>query len=144
MNKLSGEIKEIQTADNLSLVKVYVDGITFTSIVIDTPATNPGLRIGNLVSILFKETEVIIARAPLPAISVQNRMECIIHDIHSGELLCELTLHLVDGMPGGTSGEVGEIRSIITRNACDQLDLRVNDRVIALVKTNEISLLTDD
>jgi len=36
------------------------------------------------------------------------------------------------------------IESIITRNACDQLDLKENDTVVALIKTNEISLSPND
>ena len=37
MNILPGTIKEIQTHGNLTLVKVSVSDITFTSIVIETP-----------------------------------------------------------------------------------------------------------
>jgi molybdopterin-binding protein len=152
MNKLKGEITNVVTHDALSLVKVEAGGIMFSSIVIDTPSSNPALKAGNPVSILFKETEVIIARAPIPAISLQNRMECTIQGIRTGALLCELTLRLYNEKtapsPVRSSGHpdehAGEIRSVITRNACDQLDLRVNDKIIALVKTNEISLLTDD
>jgi molybdopterin-binding protein len=136
MNLLPGTIMGIATAEGISIVKVALEKMVFTSIVLDTPAGNPYLVKDHAVSLLFKETEVIIAKAPLPAISVRNRIECIIKKIRPGELLCELTLYFAGKEPGREY----TIRSVITREACEQLELKENDDVIALIKTNEVSL----
>ena len=137
MNLLKGFIAEMETADELSLVKVKVHEQLFSSIVIDTPQSNAWLQKGNAVKLLFKETEVMIAKTFPLAISVQNKIECTVSRIKKGKLLCELELAI-------TADPAATIRSIITRNACEQLQLQEQDRVIALIKTNEVSLSAYD
>jgi molybdate transport system regulatory protein len=134
MNILAGTITAIQTHDNLSLVKVVSNGITFTSIVLDTPETIDYLTIGKNIQLLFKETEVIIAKDFDLNISVQNRLPCTIQSIIPGIILSQLNLTFGDTI----------IKSIITTNAVKQLGLKENDTVLALIKTNEISLSPND
>ncbi|MHA4810052.1 TOBE domain-containing protein [Flavitalea flava] len=150
MNTLQGEIIEIITADEISLVKVRADEWIFSSLVLDTPASSPYLQKGNPVKLLFKETEVIIAKLPQTgsgdhpvsplAISIQNKIECSIEKIDNGKILCELTLL----MQSQKTGTAWRIRSIITRNACEQLNLQPGEKIIALIKTNEVSLSPND
>ncbi len=130
MNILVGSITEIQTSDALSLLKIAVGGVIFTSIVIDTPKTVSYLNIGSLVRLYFKETEVILSKGSDLKISLQNRIPCEIATITKGLLLSEIAMRFGNQ----------HITSIITTNACVQLDLQENDRVVALVKTNEISV----
>ncbi len=135
MNMLPGEIIGIDREEGISLVKIRLETLPFTSIVLDTPADSPYLAIGHPVNLLFKETEVIIARSPV-IISVRNRIECNIKSIRSGKLLDELTL----GFTGMLTRRQYEIRSIITHEASEQLELKEGDKIIALIKTNEVSL----
>lgn len=152
MNTLTGEILEIVTEEQISLVKVKVDEWIFSSIVIDTPATSSWLQKGHPIKVLFKETEVIIALGSSLAISVQNKIPCTIKKIMMGKILCQLDLRMEAAIPAppatastARSGAAApEIRSIITRNACEQLNLRENDKVLALIKTNEVSLSAHD
>jgi molybdate transport system regulatory protein len=134
MNVLHGEITELVSEADLSLVRIRSNGQSFHSIVIDTPATSSYLKKGHPVRLLFKETEVIIAKQYPLLISVRNQVQCRVEKITTGKLLCEVTL----GWPGPP------IRSIITRAACEELDLKENDAVIALIKTNEVSLSPHD
>jgi molybdopterin-binding protein len=136
MNTLTGKITAITTEQNISLVKVLGGGQLFYSLILDTPDTSPWLKNGATVRLLFKETEVMIAlptSTPLQ-ISVRNQLACHITSIVSGTILCELTLAL-DAGP--------HIKAIITRAACDALSLKENDPIIALIKTNEVSLAHD-
>jgi molybdate transport system regulatory protein len=134
MNTLTGTITAIQSHDNLSLVKVLSNGASFTSIVLDTPETTDYLSIGNNIQLLFKETEVIIAKNFDINISVQNRIPCSIQSIITGVILSQVNLSFGETM----------IRSIITTNAVKQLGLKENDTVLALIKTNEVSLSPHD
>src|SRR5258708_10559414 len=137
MNTLTGEIAEITTEQNISLVKVSAGGHLFYSIVLDTPGASPWLKKGAPIRLLFKETEVMIAlpTAPPLRISVRNQLHCRITSITSGAILCQLTLSWSVGQPA--------IKAIITRAACDELSLKENDAIIALIKTNEVSLAHD-
>ena len=151
MNILHGEITEVVSEGELSLVKVLAYGQLFHSIVIDTPDSSPYLTKGHPVRLLFKETEVIIATTDPLSVSVRNQLRCRVKKITVGKLLCELTLSWTPGPPPAAGIPLApdnpaapDIRSVITRNACQQLDLKENDPVIALIKTNEVSLSPHD
>jgi molybdopterin-binding protein len=130
MNVLTGTITDIHTEGNLSLVAMVAGDLPLHSIVIDTPAQNPWLSPGKNVQILFKETETMIARDWHGGISVRNRIPCRIDSVETGVLLCVVKMRWRDQ----------EIGSIITANAARELGLKAGDEVLALVKTNEISL----
>ena len=130
MNTLKGEIVDIKVQGSLSLVGIQVNSVPFTSIVIANPNTVDYLEIGRKIDLLFKETEVIIAKSPIGNISLRNRMTGIVDKIEKGELLSKVVL----------SGNAGKITSIITTGALNELSIADGDEVIALIKTNEIML----
>lgn len=130
MNILKGNITNIHGSESLSLVKIEVGNIIFTSIIIDTPESEVYFKIGNRVNVYFKETEVIIAKNELLNISIQNKIPCTIISMKLGEILTELHLRF----------EEFTIKSLITTNACKTLNLKNGDAVLALIKTNEVSL----
>ncbi|MFV7234070.1 MULTISPECIES: TOBE domain-containing protein [Flavobacterium] len=134
MNTLNGTITTIQSHEGISLVKVKSGNTIFTSIVLDSPETVSYLKTDYPVKILFKETEVIVAKDLNPNISIQNRVLCSIQSIKKGAILSQIDLLF---------GEL-IIKSIITTNACDQLELKEKDTVLALIKTNEVSLSPND
>ncbi len=130
MNSIPAIITEIDTDGHLSLVKIDAAGIVLRSIVIDTPATNELLFIGNRVSAVFKEAEVMIGVGNSLPISLQNRIKGSVQSVQESQLLTQVVL----------STSVGEITSIITSNAVKQLKLKVGTKATALIKTNEIML----
>src|SRR5258708_26193577 len=130
MNVLQGNIIEIITEEEISLVKVDAAGNSFTAIVIDTPERSAYLKPGHPVRLLFKETEVIIATTSPLAISVQNRHARLINKINTGKILSALTPCL--------EGSANEFRPIITRNACRHLSLQTCNKVTALIQTSAI------
>ena len=130
MNILIGSIKEIKVSGELSIVKVDVQGNLLSTIVIDMPETAPFLKIGNRVKVIFKETEVIIGLGDMQGISLRNKFCGKILSIDKDELLSKVKV-LTD---------VGEINSIITSNAVDQLKLEPEVEVCAMIKTNELML----
>lgn len=134
MNKLKGNITSVRGSESLSLVKIAVGSTIFTSIIIDTPESEAYFKTGNTVNVYFKETEVIIAKNEPLNISIQNKILCEIDSIKNGEILSELHLSF---------GEFN-IKSIITTNAVKTLNLKNGDAVLALIKTNEISLSPND
>ncbi len=134
MNILKGNTSEIQSFEGISLVKVKSHDFIFSSIVLDTPDSADYLKESQAVKIIFKETEVIISKDLNPKISVQNQIPCIVKSVKKGIILSQINL-LADQQ---------NIQSIITSNACEQLNLKENDNVIALIKTNEVSLSADD
>lgn len=130
MNVLTGQIETITIKGSLSLVRVIIAKIPLTAIVIDTPETAAYLEPGNDVKVIFKETEVIIGKGMDHQISLQNRLIGHVQSIESGELLSRLVIDT----------HAGQVVSVITANAVDQLALKVGSEVTAMIKTNEIML----
>ncbi len=134
MNILDGTILEIKTEGSLSLVKVMAHTCVITSLLIDTPTRSHYLKEGNSVNVVFKETEVILAKNLEGSISVQNQLICSVQQVEKGELLCKITMDF----------KGAKIVSVITRNAFDQLKITEPEEVLALIKSTEISLAPND
>ncbi|MGA9291286.1 MAG: TOBE domain-containing protein [Ignavibacteriaceae bacterium] len=134
MNNLIGEISNIKSDEHFSIVEMIIDGNVFKSIIIETPETVPFLKTGNKINILFKESEVSIAKDLKGRISLQNKIPCIIKGIEKGKLLSKIILDF----------NSKKIVSVITTGAVEQLELKENDDVLALVKTNEVILAPYD
>lgn len=128
MNILKGTIEKLTVAGSLTLIGIKVNSIGLSAIVIDTPQTAPYLKVGNTITVVFKETEVIIGKGNTDEISLRNKFKGTIEILESKELLSKLIIDTT----------VGKISSIITTNAVKQLKLEIGTAVTAMVKTNEI------
>ena len=131
MNKLTGTIINIQQSGAILLVDAEVDGHRFSSILIESASQPDWLFQGNSINLVFKETEVALAKNLSGVISMRNRMKCSIQQIEKGELLSKIDLKFGDYT----------ITSAITTRSVDSLELKVGDTVEALVKANEVSLM---
>lgn len=134
MNRLHGIIAFVESADHLSLVDVEVAGDLFTAILMETPASAAWLKIGHPVAVLFKETEVSLAKNLSGQISLRNRMAARVEAIRKGKLLAEVRLDY----RGHT------VVSVITTRSVERLKLVPGDAVEGLVKANEVTLLEID
>ena len=131
MNRLTGTIIAIESNDHLSLVDVIAGQDTYTAMLLETPRSAPHLKVGNTVAILFKETEVSLAKDLAGQISLRNRVRGTVRQIRRGDILCEVVLD--------RNGQT--LTSIITTRAATRLALQIGDEVEALVKANEVSLV---
>lgn len=131
MNKLRGRITRIESNDHVSLVDVDVSGDNFTATLLETPEDAPYLKVGNNVDVLFKETEVSLAKGLSGLISLRNRVLTTVKLVRSGVILSEVVLDY--------RGQT--ISSIITTGSIRRLDIKPGDEVEALVKANEVTLM---
>ncbi len=134
MNQLRGRITAIETSGYLSLVDVAVGADSFAAILMETPPSAPYLAVGREVQVLFKETEVSLAKNLSGLLSLRNRLRGKVLDIRGGAILSEVMLDY--------QGQ--RITSIITSRAVGRLALRAGDEVEALIKANEVSLMEAD
>jgi len=131
MNKLEGKIAEVQSSDNISIIKIDVEGDLFSSIILEGERTPLNYKTGDDVSVLFKEAEVGIAKNLTGLISLRNRFKGVIKKVRRAPILAEITLAYRDH----------EIRSIISTQSADKLALKEGDEVEWLVKSNEVTLM---
>ena len=131
MNKLDGIITQIQKSGAILLVDVSVNGQGFSALLIESAEPPDWLEIGKAVDVVFKETELSLAKGFTGKISMRNRLPCRVLQIERGELLCIVKLQY----------HHYSIASAITTRAVDSLQIAVGDELDALVKSNEISLM---
>ncbi len=131
MNRLIGIISRIQQSGAILLVDVDVDGHRFSAMLIESAAQPEWIQEGNSVDLVFKETEVSLAKNLSGLISMRNRMKCLVKHVERGELLSKISLKFQKYI----------ITSAITTRSVDILELKVGDEVEALVKANEVSLM---
>lgn len=130
MNRLRGKISGIESNGHVSLVDVAVNGDTFAAILLEAPDSAPYLAVGNAVEVLFKETEVSLAKNLSGLISLRNRISGTVRTIRKGEILSEVVLDC-GGHP---------VTSIITSRSIVRLNIKEGDEVEALIKANEVAL----
>jgi molybdate transport system regulatory protein len=131
MNKLPATITSIQQSGTILLVDTEAGGIHFSALLIESITRPEWLEVGKAVDLVFKETEVSLAKNLEGQISTRNRMKCTVQKINKGELLSMITLQF----------NACTIASAITTRAVNALQLKVGDEVDALVKANEVSLM---
>lgn len=131
MNNLKGHISAVQVSGTMSIVSVTIaKDLIWKVIVIETPETSPYLVINKKITLLFKETEVIIGTGDLPNVSIQNRINGTIKQLKKGTLLSNVLINT----------PYGDISAILATEAIEQLQLKEDLNVTAMVKLNEIML----
>lgn len=131
MNSYKGEITAIEQDNHLALIQVRVGELLFTSVIISPPEASSPFISGKSIQLLFKETEVLIGKnIPAGSISLQNKIQGIITRLEKGKLLSRINIH----------ASIGEVVSVVTTRAVQELQLKEGDEVTAMIKTNEIML----
>ena len=115
----------------MSLVDVAVGGDLFSATLLETPETADYLKVGAAVTLLFKETEVSLAKNLNGTLSLRNRFAVIVRGIQRGDILSAVELDY--------SGKT--LSSVITTRSLGSLQLAAGDSVDALIKANEIALM---
>lgn len=131
MNKLPGTITNIQQSGAILLVDIKVADRLFSALLIESANQPEWVKTGETIDIVFKETEVSLAKNLSGQISLRNRMQCVVLKIDRGELLSRVFLKFQDYT----------LSSAITTRSVDSLNLNIGDEVEALVKSNEVSLM---
>jgi molybdate transport system regulatory protein len=128
MNRLPGRITAVASEGGISLVDIEVEGDHLAAMLVETPETAAYLEAGTRIAVLFKETEVSLAKGLSGRLSLRNRLAVVVRGIKKGRLLAEVEL----------AYRTHTLVSIITSRAVDRLELAVGDEVEALIKANEL------
>ena len=131
MNKLKGKIVEIQSSDHISIIQVKVGPDVLSSIVLEGKKDPTNYKVNDSVTLLFKETEVGLAKELTGMISLRNRFNAIIKKIDKGPILTKVALNYKDTT----------IESIISTRSAESMKLKEKEEVEWLVKTNEVTLM---
>jgi molybdate transport system regulatory protein len=131
LNKLIGKIVAIEHNQHMSLVDVAVGEAMFAATLLETPDHVGYLQVGRDVMLLFKETEVSLAKNLQGELSLRNRFSVTVSHIERGDIMSAIGLDFM--------GQA--LTSVITTRGVNRLQLAVGEQIEALVKANEIALM---
>ena len=127
MSRLKARILEIESVENLNIVKFSFNSTILTMMSLDL---SKNMVVGRDVYLVLKPTHIVIAKEFSGLVSFSNKMEAIVESVENGKLLSCVKL-LVDGVV---------IESIITLESAKEMNLRIGDRVTAMLKASELSI----
>lgn len=131
MNTLPGHIAVIEVHGSVAIVDVAVAKLHFTATLLGNAERLSEWKIGQAVRLLFKETEVALAKNLTGQISMRNRLPGIVTALEVGRVLTRVVFDM-QGI---------KISSVITSRSARGLQLSIGDEVEGLVKSNEMSLM---
>jgi molybdopterin-binding protein len=129
MSNLVATISHIQSNQNLNIVKFVIGSMTLSMMSLEL---SDNIKIDTKVRLSIKPTNVGIGKNLSGDISYSNQLQAIIESIEYGELLASILMRLYDG---------STLESIITKESAIRLNLKHDDKVIAIIKASDISIL---
>lgn len=133
MNRLPATIRAVDVHGSIALVETEIGPHRFTATLVGASMEAATWRPGMPVTLLFKETEVSLAKNLSGLISMRNRFMSVITGLERGRLLTRVNLDF----------EGHALASIITTRSADALALAAGDEVEGLVKANEMTVLPE-
>lgn len=126
MNTLKAQVTQIDSMDNLTIVKFDYEGTTLSMMSLGLK----DVKVGSQVILSINASHIAIGKDLKGDISLSNRFDCVIKTLDKGKLLSSLKLSINEDC----------LSSIITTSSVNRLNLNVGDEVQALVKASEISI----
>lgn len=132
-NQLPGTVTSVEADGAMAVVKLRLaGGQEVTAAITGEAARELGLAAGTEVRALVKSTEVALASAPVPGVSIRNQLAGTVLGVVAGGPMAAVKVAI----------EGGELTSAITLDAAEDLGLFPGSAVVALVKSTEVSLAT--
>ena len=129
MNTLKGKITKLTPIDQFSKVSLAVGNQIFKAIVIKVNAINPNLVVGQMVNILFKETDVTLSLKTPEKISIDNQILVKVKEIKTGKLLSRVTVAFQNT----------NINAVVPAEFATEIQIGMS--LIMLIRSNELMLM---
>ena len=128
MNQIAATITDIQSVDAITIVSFEVAGQAMRMMALEL---NDRLGVGSKVILGVKATNIALAKERVETISISNQLEVTIEGINMGALLCSVIFNFTDQL----------WESIITRESALRMQLAADDKIVALIKSSELSIV---
>lgn len=128
MNRIIASVTAIKSVDNITVVSFESNGQPMRMMALELDKT---LTPGSRVTLGVKASNISLAKAFEGMLSISNRLDVTVEEVKNGALLCSVKLRFGDAL----------LESVITRESSQRMDLKAGDRVTALIKASELSVL---
>lgn len=130
-NQLLGIIQKIEIEKVSATIYVKLkSGYVMTSVITVGAIENLGLKENDEVIVIIKSNSIFFSKDEKINISARNKLNGIIESIHLGEINAEVILNV--------NGDL--IAGVITKNAIDELGLKVTDKATAIIKSSDVMI----
>lgn len=128
MSQFKATISNIHTHNTINIVSFMAGEFTLHMMSLEL---NEKIQVGSEVTLGVKASSVALAKEFTGELSYSNQLKLKITEIDEGELLCSISLHSKDF----------ELESIITRASKHRMNLKVSERVTALIKSSDLYII---
>ena len=128
MTQIKAVITQIDTVDNLNIVKFDFHGHSLTMMSL---GLNDETSVGKEVILGIKPTHIAIGKDFAGLVSYDNQIKATIVSCENGKLLSSIKLTVKDIV----------LESIITVESALNMNLKVDDEVTMMLKASELSIL---
>jgi len=128
MSKLIATITNVESVDSLNVVSFDCNGNSLKMMSLEL---DKNVKVGAKVSLGIKSTSIGIAKDINALLSYSNQLNVVVQEIDNGHLLSSIKL----------SFDPYILESIITRDSTKRMNLNVGEKVVALIKANDISIV---
>ena len=127
MNKIVAKVQAIEETGIVTYIRIKKNNTVFTVI---KPETPKWIAVGDQVYCNFQEASVSISKNCPGKVSIENRLSAVLKEVRKNKSLCELSLE----------SDIGDIISLITCRAYDELELEKGCKATLLLRGVDIKL----
>jgi len=128
MNALRAEVEAIKSDEYFNILSLNSNNVRLKLLEMELPKW---VEVGDTVECQIKEASISVCKERgKHNVSIENQIDGCVTNILKGDILCELTLDT----PCGT------IKSLITSDACDRMEVKQDDEVTLLFKAVDIKM----
>ncbi|MCG8342366.1 MAG: TOBE domain-containing protein [Chlorobiales bacterium] len=131
MNRIRATVNRIDYNGNLHRLVLSAGSQSFTVITLEL---GDEYTVGALVDIRFKPAHVALAKNITGEISIANRLDATVLELHKGKILVEMLLQ----------GAGGKFYALTTTEAVERMRIVPGDAVVALLKASDLYLSKTD
>ncbi len=129
-NQIAGKVANIKEGAVNCEVEVSAGANTIKSIITKGAVADLGLKVGDDVVAIIKASNVLLAKDLPSKISARNVIKATVKSVNKGVVNSEIKIDAKDFT----------ITSIVTISATDELSIKENDEICAIVKASDILL----
>ena len=131
MNQLKAKVIHIKNVDTLHYLTFSLNQQVIHMLSLEL---EPKIKTGTVVHLTVKSTHIVISKNLNGLLSLENRLKGTIVSIENGEILSSICLDI-----GGFL-----LESIISRESKKMMNLQIDDKVVVLINSADISIVNEN
>lgn len=129
MNKLKVKIRSVQEQEGICHVLFEYFGDVVSSLIVNLD-DKPKYNVGEIVQIVFKESELFLAKDLKGSVSVRNKFSSKVIGVSEGKIITKVFLGYKENI----------LVSLISTVSASEMNLKAGDDILGMVKSTEVSI----